>query len=139
MPSLDVVSKINVAEVDNAVNGISREIKQRFDLKERMCSIEHSGDTLTITADNNFLLRQMLPPPTHPTAVLSQSPIQKCPQASQDRRRAMDRTFPVLCVCGREPPRRRACCQGSSFGVVRPSCGERRCLRGSCTDHPGRT
>ena len=59
MPSLDVVSKINVAEVDNAVNGISREIKQRFDLKERMCSIERSGDTLTITADNNFLLRQM--------------------------------------------------------------------------------
>ena len=40
MPSLDVVSKINVAEVDNAVNGISREIKQRFDLKERMCSNE---------------------------------------------------------------------------------------------------
>ena len=59
MPSLDVVSKINVAEVDNAVNGISREINQRFDLKERMCSIERSGDTLTITADNNFLMRQM--------------------------------------------------------------------------------
>ena len=59
MPSLDVVSKINVAEVDNAVNGISREIKQRFDLKESMCSIERSGDTLTITADSNFLLRQM--------------------------------------------------------------------------------
>ena len=59
MPSLDVVSKINVAEVDNVVNGMSREIKQRFDLKERMCSIERSGYTLTITADNNMLLRQM--------------------------------------------------------------------------------
>ena len=53
------MSKINLAEVDNAVNGISREIKQRFDLKGRMCSIERSGDTLIITADNNFLLRQM--------------------------------------------------------------------------------
>ena len=59
MPSLDVVSKVNVAEFDNAINGMSREIKPRFDLKERMCSIERSGDTLTITADNNFLLRQM--------------------------------------------------------------------------------
>lgn len=59
MPSLDVVSKTNIAEVDNALNGIAREVKQRFDLKGRMCSIERSGNTLTITADNNMLLRQM--------------------------------------------------------------------------------
>ena len=59
MPSLDVVSRTNIAEVDNALNGIAREIKQRFDLKGRMCSIERSGNTLTITADNNMLLRQL--------------------------------------------------------------------------------
>jgi len=59
MPSLDVVSKTNMAEVDNAINGIAREVKQRFDLKDRMCSVERSGNTLTITADSNMLLRQM--------------------------------------------------------------------------------
>ena len=59
MPSLDVVSKTNMAEVDNIVNGIEREVKQRYDLKGRMCSIERSGDTLTVTADNDMLLRQM--------------------------------------------------------------------------------
>ena len=59
MPSLDVVSKTNLAEVDNAINGIAREVKQRFDLKDRMCSIERSGNTLTVTADNDMLLRQM--------------------------------------------------------------------------------
>ena len=59
MPSLDVVSKTNIAEVDNALNGIAREVKQRYDLKGRMCSIERSGNTLTITADNTMLLRQM--------------------------------------------------------------------------------
>ena len=59
MPSLDVVSKTNIAEVDNALNGIAREVKQRFDLKERMCSIERSGNTLTITADHGMVLRQM--------------------------------------------------------------------------------
>ena len=59
MPSLDVVSKTNIAEVDNALNGIAREVKQRYDLKGRMCSIERSDTTLTITADNNMLLRQM--------------------------------------------------------------------------------
>ena len=59
MPSLDVVSKTNIAEVDNALNGVAREVKQRFDLKDKMCSIERSGNTLTITADNDILLRQM--------------------------------------------------------------------------------
>ncbi len=59
MPSLDVVSKTNMAEVDNALNGIAREVKQRFDLKERMCSIERSDNTLTVTADTDMLLRQM--------------------------------------------------------------------------------
>ena len=59
MPSLDVVSKTNIAEVDNVINGIGREVKQRFDLKGTMCSIDRSGNTLTIIADNNMLLGQM--------------------------------------------------------------------------------
>jgi uncharacterized protein YajQ (UPF0234 family) len=59
MPSLDVVSKTNIAEVDNVVTGIAREVAQRFDLKGRMCSIERSGNTLTVTADDDMLLRQM--------------------------------------------------------------------------------
>lgn len=59
MPSFDVVSKANIAEVDNAINGISREVKQRFDLKGRMCSVERSEKILTITADSPLSLRQM--------------------------------------------------------------------------------
>ena len=59
MPSFDVVSRTNLSEVDNALNGISREVKQRYDLKGRMCSIERSGNILTISADNDMLLRQM--------------------------------------------------------------------------------
>ena len=59
MPSLDVVSKTNIAEVDNALNGIAREVKQRYDLKGSMCSIERSDTTLTISADNNMLLLRM--------------------------------------------------------------------------------
>ena len=59
MPSFDVVCKTNIAEVDNALNGIAREVKQRYDLKGSMCSIERSGDNLTITADRDTLLQQM--------------------------------------------------------------------------------
>ena len=59
MPSFDVVSRTNVPELDNALNGVAREVKQRYDLKGTMCSIERSGNLLTITADNEMLLQQM--------------------------------------------------------------------------------
>jgi hypothetical protein len=59
MPTFDVVSKTDLAEVDNALNGIEREVKQRYDLKGTMCSLERSGNALTMTADHAMLLRQM--------------------------------------------------------------------------------
>ena len=59
MPSFDVVCKTDISEVDNAINGVAREARQRYDLKGTMCSIERSGDSLTVIADNDMLLRQM--------------------------------------------------------------------------------
>ena len=59
MPSFDLVCRTDISEVDNALNGVAREVKQRYDLKGRMCSIERSGSNLTITADNETLLQQM--------------------------------------------------------------------------------
>jgi uncharacterized protein YajQ (UPF0234 family) len=40
MPSFDVVSKLDLAEVDNALAGMAREIGTRFDFKGSKCSIE---------------------------------------------------------------------------------------------------
>ena len=59
MPSFDVVSKVELAEVDNAINGIMRETQQRFDLKGTKASVDRSGDALTVTADNDMQLRQV--------------------------------------------------------------------------------
>ncbi|PKB64280.1 MAG: YajQ family cyclic di-GMP-binding protein [SAR202 cluster bacterium Io17-Chloro-G3] len=59
MPSFDVVSKTNLNELDNALNGIGREVKQRYDFKGSICSVERSGNNITINADNDMLLRQM--------------------------------------------------------------------------------
>lgn len=59
MPSFDIVSRTNVAEVDNALNNITREISQRFDFKNGHCSIVRSDNTLTILADDDVKLRQM--------------------------------------------------------------------------------
>ena len=59
MPSFDVVCKTDLAELDNAINGVGREVGQRFDLKGTDCSVERSGNSLIINADNDMLLRQM--------------------------------------------------------------------------------
>lgn len=59
MPSFDIVSKTDLAEVDNAVNGVMREISQRFDFKGSKCSVERTESSLTILADDDMKLRQV--------------------------------------------------------------------------------
>ena len=59
MPSFDVVSKLDLAEVDNALQGIRREIGTRFDFKDSKCSVERQEGALTILADDDLKLKQM--------------------------------------------------------------------------------
>ncbi|MBL6934716.1 MAG: YajQ family cyclic di-GMP-binding protein, partial [Alphaproteobacteria bacterium] len=59
MPSFDIVSRADLAEVDNALNGMRREITQRFDFKDSNCTIDRDDESLTIIADDDMKLRQM--------------------------------------------------------------------------------
>ncbi|MDA0769070.1 MAG: YajQ family cyclic di-GMP-binding protein [SAR202 cluster bacterium Casp-Chloro-G4] len=59
MPSFDVVSKTDLMEVDNAINGVQREITQRFDLAGTKCEVSRADDALTILADDSMKLRQV--------------------------------------------------------------------------------
>ena len=59
MPSFDVVSKTDLMEVDNAINGVRREIQMRFDLKGTRSDISRDDNTLTMTADDTMKLRQL--------------------------------------------------------------------------------
>jgi uncharacterized protein YajQ (UPF0234 family) len=59
MPSFDVVSKLDLAEVDNALAGMSREIATRFDFKGSNCSIKREEGVMTILADDDLKLKQM--------------------------------------------------------------------------------
>ena len=59
MPSFDVVSRTDLMEVDNAINGVKREIKQRFDLAGTKCDIERNDNTLTMIADDTMKLTQV--------------------------------------------------------------------------------
>jgi len=59
MPSFDVVSRTDMAEVDNAVNGAAREIATRYDFKGSNCSYERSDETITLKADDDYKLKAM--------------------------------------------------------------------------------
>ena len=59
MPTFDIVSKTDVHEVDNAIDGIRREVAQRFDFKGSKCTIERTDDAMTIMADDDMKLKQM--------------------------------------------------------------------------------
>lgn len=59
MPSFDIVSELDKHEVTNAVENAIKEVDRRFDLKGK-CSIEHKDKTLTLTAEADFMLEQVL-------------------------------------------------------------------------------
>jgi len=59
MPSFDIVSRTELPEVDNAVQGAMREIGTRFDFKGSKCSIERNDNALAVVADDDLKLRQV--------------------------------------------------------------------------------
>lgn len=59
MPSFDIVSKTDLAEVDNAIAGVTREISTRFDFKGSISKVERTEAQLTITADDGMKLKQV--------------------------------------------------------------------------------
>ena len=60
MPSFDAVSELNTHEVANAVDQANRELAQRFDFKDTGARFELKDFTVTLQAQVDFQLRQML-------------------------------------------------------------------------------
>lgn len=60
MPSFDVVSEIDTHELTNAVDQAVRELSQRFDFKGTDASFELEDTTVTMSAEADFQLKQML-------------------------------------------------------------------------------
>ena len=60
--SFDVVSEVNMQEVDNAFQQTTREISQRYDLKDSGATIDLSktDKTFTISAPADFVSRQII-------------------------------------------------------------------------------
>ena len=59
MPSFDVVSKVNIQEVVNAVDQANRELRTRFDFKGTNSSFNLDENKITIRAPEEFQIQQM--------------------------------------------------------------------------------
>jgi len=60
MPSFDIVSEVDLQEIRNAVDQANREVTTRFDFKNVDAKFEHKGDEITLRAESDFQLKQML-------------------------------------------------------------------------------
>lgn len=60
MPSFDVVCELNLHELANAVDQSNREISTRFDFKGVDATFAQKENVVTLRAENEFQLNQML-------------------------------------------------------------------------------
>lgn len=59
-PSFDIVSQVDLQEVDNAINQATKEIVSRFDLKDSKTTMERKDKEITIHTSDDFTLRQVI-------------------------------------------------------------------------------
>jgi cyclic-di-GMP-binding protein len=58
--SFDIVSKINMSEVTNAVTQAMKEIGQRFDFKGSKSNITEEKDALVVVSDDEYKLKSVI-------------------------------------------------------------------------------
>jgi cyclic-di-GMP-binding protein len=59
MPSFDIVSEVNIQEVDNAINQAKKEIATRFDFKDAKCEIEWDRKSIKLSAEDEFRMKSL--------------------------------------------------------------------------------
>jgi uncharacterized protein YajQ (UPF0234 family) len=60
MPSFDVISEVNQVEVRNALDQTNKELTTRFDFKGSDARVEHADKVLTLYADDEFKISQVI-------------------------------------------------------------------------------
>ena len=60
MPSFDVVSKVDLQEVDNALNQTRKEVAQRYDLKDTKTEITWDQKVLVVTSADDFKVKAVV-------------------------------------------------------------------------------
>ncbi|MCX5749643.1 MAG: YajQ family cyclic di-GMP-binding protein [Candidatus Saganbacteria bacterium] len=58
--SFDIVSKVNLPELDNALHQVMNEIRQRFDFKGSTSEVTKEGDDLVFASEDEFKLKNVI-------------------------------------------------------------------------------
>lgn len=58
--SFDIVSQVDMQEVNNAVDQAIRELRTRFDFKGSRSGINYDGETIILTGDDEFKLKNVV-------------------------------------------------------------------------------
>lgn len=58
--SFDIVSRVDLQEVDNAVHQTMKELETRFDFKGSVSRVERQGEELVILSDDEYKLRSVI-------------------------------------------------------------------------------
>lgn len=58
--SFDIVSKVDMQEVDNAINQTNKEISQRYDFKNSKSTVTIEGEDIKVVAEDDFKLRSVI-------------------------------------------------------------------------------
>ncbi|MCC7405117.1 MAG: YajQ family cyclic di-GMP-binding protein [Bdellovibrionales bacterium] len=59
MPSFDIVSEVNLQEVENAINQASKEIQSRYDFKGSKARIDWDKKEIAVTAEDEYKVNAM--------------------------------------------------------------------------------
>jgi uncharacterized protein YajQ (UPF0234 family) len=60
MPSFDVVSQVDLQEIDNAINQTRKEVAQRYDFKGSDTVIEHEATEIRITSSDDYKVKAVV-------------------------------------------------------------------------------
>ena len=60
MPSFDVVSQVDMQEIDNAVNQTRKEVAQRYDFKDTNTQIELEKDEIRIQSTDDYKVKAVV-------------------------------------------------------------------------------
>jgi len=95
MPSFDIVSEVDKHELTNAVDQANRELETRYDFQSVEASFELSGEQITLAAQEEFQIDQMLP--MLQMALAKRKIDQRVLGESKDQKsgKQVKRTFPV--------------------------------------------
>jgi uncharacterized protein YajQ (UPF0234 family) len=102
MPSFDVVCRVDLQEVDNAINQTLREIAQRFDFKNVKTEVVRKDNTIDLHSADDFkvravgdILREKLGRRQVPLKAVQAGPIEPGPAGTAKQKLDLQQGIPI--------------------------------------------